>query len=147
MVVAVPYRDISSSTVSFSPLVSPFLSYTRCIRTRGVCTLRRDVYGVGEGVSLAAREHFRLFSRSVGINIYRLAASVSGEPPGDARPTCETAPVHLIPGRARCLGSLSSLFCQPLLLFHRYFAVPRRDLAVTMLLLVPENGFRFWSLL
>ena len=32
------------------------------------------MYGVGGrvGVSLAAREHFRLFSRSLGINIYRL---------------------------------------------------------------------------
>lgn len=53
----------------FSSSLQPFLSYTRCIRTSG-----SDVYGVGSrvGVSLAAREHFRLFSRSLGINIYRL---------------------------------------------------------------------------
>lgn len=58
----------------FSPL--PFfllllnLSYTRCIRTLA----RNVLYGVASrvGVSLAAREHFRLFSRSLGINIYRL---------------------------------------------------------------------------
>lgn len=79
--------------------------------------------GVGEEVKekegRAAREHFRLFSRSVGINIYRLAASISGEPPGE--PPSPVPPAKLRPRASYTTSFVRGIFGFFRLLFSRFF--------------------------